>query len=87
MKSCPAQSSSSHITLHILPPIQAGFATEIHDSDDEDGAALPGAEVKVKTRQDFETEEEWLKYKEIMYVMAASAVRCTSVKHSEQYFV
>ncbi len=49
-------------------PLKAGFATEIHDSDDEDGAALPGAEVKAKTRQDFDTEEEWLKYKETMCV-------------------
>ena len=70
-------------SLHNLPPAvlywpplsasapQAGFAGEVVDSDEEDPSQMDSA--KGKSRYDFNTEEEWQKYKETREQMPKAA--------------
>lgn len=50
---------------------QAGFAGEVVDSDEEDPSQMDSA--KGKSRYDFNTEEEWQKYKETREQMPKAA--------------
>ena len=71
------------LSLHNLPPAvlywpplsasapQAGFAGEVVDSDEEDPSQMDSA--KGKSRYDFNTEEEWQKYKETREQMPKAA--------------